>query len=203
MRRLDPGSGPRGALYAHFRGFAQPMFTLCCPVRVDAARLKAEGGIFPNLLHGVLGAANDVPELRQRVRVDDSGEWIAEHAVVHCTCTVARDDGSFAFTWFPWTPDREAFVAEVPRRAAAAADRPGLDLSEQHRDDLLYLSSIPWREVTATQHASTGDPLDCVPRILWGRVADGRVGVCVTAHHALVDGVHVARFLEALETRVG
>ena len=48
-------------------------------------------------------------------------------------------------------------------------------------------------------------PADSNPRITWGRYTreDGRVRMPVTAlcHHALVDGLHLARFYEALEAR--
>ena len=203
MRRFDPTQGPRAGLYAHFRRFAQPSFTLCAPVRVDSARLKREGGLFPNLLWAAMEAGNAVPELRQRVRVEDGREWVVEHAQLDCTCTVAREDGSFTFCSFFRDADRQRFIAQVPRSIEAATGAEGLDLSQQHRDDMLYLSSIPWRDISAVVHAASGDPLDCVPRLMWGRVEGDRLTMCVTAHHALVDGVHVARFWEAFEGFVG
>ena len=203
MRRIDPTVGPRAALYAHFRAFASPLFTICSPVTVDVDRLKAEGGLFPVLLHAMMEAANAVPELRQRIRVEDGRDVVVEHDAVDCTCTVLRDDGSFTFCLFEREADRGRFVDGVRDAVDAAAAAEGLDTSQQHRDDLLYLSCLPWIEVTATTHASSGDPLDCVPRILWGRVVDGRLSVCLTAHHALADGVHVARFFAELQARVG
>lgn len=201
MRRIDPTIGPRAGLYAHFRGFASPLFTICSPVRVDTARLKAEGGLFPNLLHGVMEAANHVPELRRRIRIEDGRDVIVEHEQLDCTCTAAREDGSFTFCGFERDPDRARFVRAVRPRVEAAVGADGLDLSQQHRDDLLYLSCLPWIEVTGTTHADSGDPLDCVPRILWGRVVDDRLSLCLTAHHALCDGVHVARFFAELQAR--
>ena len=68
---------------------------------------------------------------------------------------------------------------------------------------MLYLSCLPWIEVTGVTHASPGDPLDCIPRILWGRMVDDRLFISATAHHALVDGRHLARFFGELEARVG
>ena len=204
MKQLDPKAGPRAEIYAHFRSFAQPLFTLCAPVRVDVPRLQASGGLFGGLLWGVLSAANAVPELRQRIRVIDGDDVVVEHDRVDCTCTVARPDESFAFGYFPHDPDRTAFVAGLPARLDAAIAHPGLDRSQQDRDDMLYLSCVPWIELTTVQHALPSLDLDTVPRVLWGRVgADGRMTVCVTAHHSLVDGRHVARFIRALEALVG
>ena len=202
MRRLDPTVGPRAALYSHFRGFASPMFTLVSPVSVNTARLKADGGLFPNLLWGVIEAANAVPELRQRIRVEEDGDMVVEHATVDCTCTAARPDGSFTFCGFERDTDRARFVGGVPGVLTRATQASGLDLSEQHRDDMLYLSCLPWIEVSGVTHAMPGDPNDCVPRVLWGRVVKDRLSLAVTAHHALVDGLHLARFFAELESRV-
>lgn len=207
MKRIDPRQGPRAALYAHFRAFEVPHFTLSSPLRVDTARLKAEGGLFPNLLHAALSAANEVPALRQRIRVERGEDGveqdvIVEHEVVHCTCTTGRPDGSFTFGYFPYAAERAPFVAAVPGRLAEAAARPGLDKGEQHRDDMLYLSTVPWVPITGVVHAWPRVGGDCIPRILWGRVDAGRLTVSFTAHHALVDGLHVAQFFKAMEARV-
>ena len=67
------------------------------------------------------------------------------------------------------------------------------------RSDRLYLSCVPWFNVTGVQHAERGDPNDCVPRVLWGRIQDGQLGVCVTAHHSLVDGRHIGQFFKHME----
>ena len=204
MKVLDPTVGPRAEIYAHFRRFAQPLFTLSVPVSVDVPRLRAQGGLFENLLWGVLSAAHAVPELRRRVRVDGGRDVVVEHERIDCTCTVGRPDGSFGFGYFPWDPDRERFVAAVRGRIEHAVAQPGLDRSQQHRDDMLYLSCIPWIEITNIQHAEPGGEPGTVPRILWGRVSEeGRMTICVTAHHSLVDGLHVARFVRALTAVVG
>jgi len=203
MEHLNPRVGPRAALYSHFRAFASPMFTLVSPVQVDTDRWKAEGGLFPNILWAVLDATNAVPQLRQRFVQVDGEEWIGQHASVDCTCTVARPDESFTFCTFAHDPDRARFVAGVPARLEEASASVGLDYADQHRHDMIYLSSIPWMDFTGVSHAMPGDPDDCIPRILWGRVVQGRLSVAATAHHAMVDGLHLARFFAALEARLG
>ena len=200
---FDPTQGPRAALYQHFRAFQHPQFTLCSPVAVDTARLRQEGGISPNLLHAMLDSANAVPELRQRIRLDGDRDVIAQHERVDCTCTVARPDGSFTFCTFVHDPDRAAFVADVKERIDVAAAGEGLDLSAQHRDDLLYFTSVPWIDISSITHASSGNPLESVPKVLWGKIVEDRMTVCVTAHHALVDGLHVARFVQEVQRRLG
>ncbi len=186
--------GPRAEIYAHFRTFAQPMFTLCTQLPVGLPRREYFGGI----LWAVLHAANQVPELRDRIEVDGQ-DWIRRHAQVDTTCTVATEEGGFVFCEVPWIPERQAFLAALPQHLQRARSRGHLMPAGPPRSDRLYLSCVPWFAVHSAQHAMSGDPLDCVPRVLWGRVQDGRVGVCVTAHHSLVDGRHIGHFFHHLE----
>ncbi len=201
MKRIDPTQGPRADLYAHFRGFAQPLYTLCARVDVGPvlARGRAQGGgTFAVLLRQAMAAANAVPQLRQRIRVEAGAEVVVEHERVHCTCTVARADESFQFCWFPFLEGRLESYTDTPARARVAAASEGLDLGQQGRDDLLYLTCIPWLDFTQIQHAESGFELDCVPRIAWGKLVEGHVTFCLTSHHSLVDGRHAARFFERL-----
>lgn len=169
------------------------MFTLC--TQIPVALPKAE--YFSGILWGILHAANQVPELRDRIVVDGQ-DWIQRFEQIDCTCTVATEDGAFVFCEIPWTPERQAFLAALPDHVQSARDRGQLLPAGPLRPDMMYLSCLPWTTVHSVQHAMAGDPDDCIPRILWGRVQDGQVGVCVTAHHSLVDGRHIAQFFEHL-----
>lgn len=200
MREFDPLAGPRREIYSHFRSFRFPWTTLCSPVRVEPARLRRDGGLFGSVLWGVLHGVNAIPELRHRIRVTDGRDVIVEHDRINATCTIAKDDGTFAFTPIPWSPDRDAFLRSLPAHVAAGRDQPGLLPPRPLGDDLVFVSCVPWMELTTVQHAMHGDPLDCVPRVLWGRVPDdGRLTVCLTVHHALADGRHIAAFFKALQ----
>lgn len=194
MKRID--LGPRADIYRHFRGFERPLFTICARVDVRPMLEASSAGIFPTLLWNLLRAANSVPELRQRIRMDPE-EHVVEHDLVHCTSTVASE-GAFQFCHFPYTPDARAFYAQIPGLVRESTAKSGLDLRVEDRDDMLYLTCVPWIDFSSMQHAETGDPLDCIPRIAWGKVVEGQVTVCLTAHHSLVDGRHVAQFFEAL-----
>ena len=196
MRRIDPTLGPRADLYAHFRRFARPQYTVCARVDVSGV-LIPDSSPFPVLLRQVMCALNAVPELRRRIRQEDGRDVIVEHAVVDATCTVSQPE-AFTFCHMKHLADRQEFLRQVPEWVRAASASPGLNLSVEPRDDMVFLSTLPWLDFSSIQHAETGDPDDCVPRVIWGRVVDGHVQVCVTAHHSLVDGSHIARFFACM-----
>ena len=74
---------------------------------------------------------------------------------------------------------------------------------EPDRDDFLFMTAIPWVSFTAFVHPVPLDPPDSVPRFAWGRFREeGDSAVLplnIQAHHALVDGIHVARFYERVQ----
>ena len=190
MRR-DPHIGPRAEIYAHFRRFSNPMFTLCTQLPVALPKSEYFGGI----LWSVLYAANNVSQFLERIEVDGQ-YWIQCHDTVDTTCTVATEDEAFVFCEIPWLADRAAFLSALPGHMERARARGRLMPEGPPRTNRLYLSCVPWFTIHSAQHAEPGDPNDCVPRILWGRVQDGQIGVCVTAHHSLVDGRHIGQFFQ-------
>ena len=73
-------------------------------------------------------------------------------------------------------------------------------------EGLYFVTSLPWLHYTQLiQPTSGGDESN--PRISWGRFeADGRgrlmLPVTLLAHHALADGLHVARFFQGLDAQI-
>lgn len=209
MRRLDPRTFPRASAFAHYRGCAQPHMALTCEVDATeaVARARARGtSLFATVLHAASGAASAVPELRQRLRREPDGEVVVEHAAVDPAFTVAVEGNRFAFASVPWVASLETFAAAVAAESERLRTEPELTPFEGVRDDVVYLSCLPWLRFTSLTHpVRDGD--DTVPRIAWGRLAEagGRwtVPVNVQVHHALVDGVHVGAFFAELERRLG
>ena len=70
---------------------------------------------------------------------------------------------------------------------------------------MYYISTVPWLHYTQVIQP-TGGSEDSNPRFVWGKFEekDGRVTMplSVLAHHALVDGLHIARFYEAFNKQM-
>ena len=75
--------------------------------------------------------------------------------------------------------------------------------AESESDALIFISCLPWLELTSLTNERDFDRDDSVPRISWGRYTrtDGRMtlGMSVEVNHRLIDGVHIGRFAQALE----
>ena len=73
-------------------------------------------------------------------------------------------------------------------------------------DDLLYLSCLPWFDLTCCTNERNFDKDDAIPRITWGKYVrqDDRetLGLSIEVNHRFVDGVHLGRFYEALQQKI-
>ncbi|GAB4355308.1 MAG: chloramphenicol acetyltransferase [Oricola sp.] len=204
-REIDLATWPRAETFRYFRTFQRPHYAITA--RIDVTRLVGElkpAGVsaYRACIHAIGTGIHAVPELRTRFR----GDTVVEHDRVALSMTVPRPDGSYAYGYVPFDPDWRVFDPLCARAIAEAAERGGLGANEGARDDVAYLSCLPWLDFTGLTHVMPG-PDECIPRVSWGRFAEdgnGRHSVAVTAevHHALVDGRHLGLFFEAVQRAV-
>src|SRR5882762_10630554 len=71
------------------------------------------------------------------------------------------------------------------------------------REDMIHFTTLPWVSFTSFSHARNWGREDSVPKIAFGKFmkADGRtlLPFSVEVHHALMDGLHVGRYVARLE----
>jgi chloramphenicol O-acetyltransferase type A len=201
---LDTSTWSRRDAFEFFRGFDKPYFNVC--VRLDVARLKAVlaarggGGLSLACYFIALRLANLHQPFRLRL---DHGR-VRVHEVVHGSTTVLREDGeSFFFAELAYEADFAAFVAQAG--AAIDAARTMRAPFEPKPDDVarVYFTSLPWLHFTSFSHARNWKGEDSTPRFAFGR-AQAEAGamwlpMSVEVHHALMDGVHVGRYVQDFE----
>jgi chloramphenicol O-acetyltransferase type A len=202
-RYLDLAAWPRREAFEYFRHFDKPYFNVTA--RVDAAALKAAVravgvGSFSLAYHYfTLRLANEIEPFRYRLR----GERVCVLPRIDGGATVLRDDDSFGFAYLPYTPSWRDFaeaggaaVQAARQRAAGFEPRVGFDA-------LVHYTTLPWLHFSSFSHARNWKREDSIPKISFGRAdADGArlwLPVSVEVHHALMDGVHVGRYVQQLE----
>jgi chloramphenicol O-acetyltransferase type A len=186
--------------YELFRKYQQPFFSVTVDVDVTRVwkycRRPASPSFFLTSLFLMLRAVNDVEAFRLRLR--PRGVW--RHDVVGVGATIRRADETFGFARLEPAETLEEFVA-IGNDAVANAMRPGELEREKQTDEVVYHSVLPWFRFTAYTNALRSG--DSIPRIVFGRaVPEGRrmlMPVAVEVHHALVDGLDVARFFDRFD----
>ena len=62
---------------------------------------------------------------------------------------------------------------------------------------------MPWTNFTGLLHPTDFDPKESIPKIVFGKFSEknGRkmLPISVEGHHGLMDGFHLAKYLEAFQ----
>ncbi len=200
---LDTTTWARREAFEFFRGFDKPYFNVC--VRLDAAPLKAAlaergGGSFSLACYYLaLRLANQHAPFRLRLE----GGRVRMHDVVHGGCTVLREDESFSFAYLDFDVDFARFSALGAQAMEAARQRETRFDPRPDQAAVIHITTLPWLHFSSFSHARNWGREDSVPKLAFGRAdADGArlwLPFSVEVHHALMDGLHVGRYVQGLE----
>ena len=131
------------------------------------------------------------------------GDKVTHYDSVELSMTVPLPNGNFNYAYVPFRSDFVVFDAKCRELIEAAKSKVGLEANAGARDDLAYLSCMPWLDYTSINNALPG-PDDCIPRVSWGKFTDdanGRHSMAMTmeVHHALVDGRQVGEYFQQVQ----
>jgi len=161
--------------------------------------LKQRGISFTvGIIYGITRAANAIPEFRYRIR----GEEVIEHEIVHPSVTILVDNDLFSFCDIDYFEEFSEFAAGATRMIADVKEHPTLN-STPVQDDRLYMTALPWVSFTSFTHPMQLHPADSIPRFAWGKLFEEgkllKMPLSVQGHHALMDGIHMARYYEIVQ----
>jgi len=201
MRHINLKTWSRREHFKIFSTFDYPHFSLCANVDLTAfyPAVKGHGISFTVAIVYVLArAANAIPEFRYRIR----GGEVVEHEIVHPSTTILTNEDLFSFCTIEYTENFALFAARAAEQIASVQENPTLE-DEPRREDLLFMTAIPWVSFTSFMHPLHLHPADSVPRFAWGKFfEDGeflKMPLSVQGHHALMDGLHMGRFYEKVQ----
>lgn len=197
---IDLETWPRATQFHFFRTYQQPHYATTARLDVTHLMARKADGMSPyrGCLFAIGAGLHRVPELCMRFRADQ----VVAHDMITLSMTVPTDVGSFGYAYVPFVADFAAFEGQAKVLIDAVAAGNTLDANSGERDDLAYLSCMPWLDYSSINNALPG-PDDCIPRITWGKFVerDGRWDMAMTleVHHALVDGAQVGAYFEAVQ----
>jgi len=198
---LDVNNWARRDQFEFFRGFDKPYFNVCVQLDLTEllALLRKRPGSSVSLAYHYLALriANEVEPFRYRLR---DGKVLV-HDVIHGATTVLLSNESFAFAYFDYTADYRKFTSDA-QRVITEVKREGI-FKDSPSDDLIHFTTLPWVSFTSFSHARNWGQEDSVPKITFGKFTNEGKRVLmpfsVEVHHALMDGLHVGRYLARLE----
>lgn len=203
MKVIDVQKWKRKEHYEFFSQMANPMFGIVTEVECTKAYEKSQDlkcSFFSYYLHASMVAVNSVKELKYRI-IDNQ---VIEFNIIHAGTTIGREDGTFGFAFIPYSPSFKDFNTGLQREIQAVKSSYGLRLNNDNiKKNIIRHSTFPWNSFTGLLHPTNLDNKESVPKITFGKYAvrDGRkyLPVSIEAHHGLVDGLHLAEYLEKFQ----
>ena len=117
--------------------------------------------------------------------------------------TVGRADHTFSFASFEYDPDELTFILKAKAEMERLQTTTGLNKEGTFHPNAIHYSAVPWLTFTDMKHPTNMRSGDSVPKISTGKYfREGEklmLPISVTCHHGLMDGYHVAKFIESLD----
>ncbi len=196
---MDLSRYPRRRLLECFRHHPLPVLAISTAIDISgfsAAHQSRGLRFYSSLCCLISRVINDNACFRHRL-VDGV---LVDFPVVHPSITVALDDDSFSFADGTHRGVFRDDYASIRAAIAAARAQPNQDF-RHNLNNRFFLTHLPWLSFTGIQHPYT-PAYGSIPLISTGRSFSQEnrelLPIAVQAHHALVDGLHVARLLEQL-----
>jgi chloramphenicol O-acetyltransferase type A len=201
MRFIDMQTWPRRNHFRFFNTFNHPHFSMCVNVDVTAFYpfVKRNGySLTVSMVYVISRASNAIPEFRYRIR----GDQVVEHEIVNPGFSILIDKDLFSFCAVEHVENFSEFARSAEKKIADVKAHPDLENSPE-KDDVLYMSPIPWVSFTSFSHPMQLHPTDSIPRFAWGKYFQEnntlKMPLSVQGHHAVMDGVHMGRFYETIQ----
>ena len=202
---LDVANWARRDVFEFFRTFDKPYFNLC--TQLDVTNLLAvlrdrpdsrELSVSLAYHYFALRAANEIEPFRYRLR---KGKVIV-HDIIHGGTTVLMPNETFTLAYFDYEADFEKFIVKAQRAVSEVLSADGAFIPDP-ADDRIHFTALPWVSFTSFSHARNWRAEDSIPKIAFGKFVKENqrtfLPFSVEVHHALMDGLHVGRYVSRLE----
>ncbi|MCG6187139.1 chloramphenicol acetyltransferase [Maribellus maritimus] len=204
MKTIDIKNWNRKEHFLFFSRMDYPQYNICMDIDVTnfLAFIKARRlSFYYSMIYVTSTALNRIKNFRYRIR---DGKVVL-HDQIHPSFTDMDEDKNaelFKFVTLDLQGDIETF-----EKKAKEANKNQTEYFEFEklagRDDLIFITCIPWISFTHISHTISLNKNDSVPRISWGKYfkRDGKVWLpfSVQVNHALVDGLHIGKYIDELQ----
>lgn len=205
MKKIDINSWKRKDVFEFYKDMELPRYQITVELDVkkfyDYVKVNNRSFYF-SFMWILLDELNKIENFRYRF-VDGAPSLFD---LVSPSFTDKIEDGdTFKIVNADFIDDIDAFQEKAIQKSKSQGNK-FIDIEEEVRQDLVYITTFPWAKFTQTSHPSNIDSKDAVPRIGWGKFEKqgGKMmmPLSIEVHHAFVDGFHVGKLINQLEKRL-
>ncbi|WP_231424671.1 MULTISPECIES: chloramphenicol acetyltransferase [Pedobacter] len=200
--KIDINTWIRKDHFEFFNAFEEPFFGVTVDVDCTSTYHEAKEtsvSFFLLYLHKSLLAANKIEPFSYRII---EGE-VWKYDTVNAAATINRPNGTFGFGYMDYFSDFKLFEIEALNEIEKVKLTSGL-IPSSSGENVIHYSALPWLNFTSMSHARKFSYNDSCPKISFGKVRDENnrkiMPVSIHVNHALMDGFHVAQFVDEYQT---
>lgn len=201
---IDFADWPRKQQFEFYQNFSQPYFSVGCDI--EAQQLwqycrEQQMSFFAATMYLMLKAANQLAPFRYRL-VDGEVRLYDDIAV---SAVMLAKDNNMRFTHIPYYADFAEFNSSMMQVKEKALSQPFFSANfakEMQAIATIHSSTLPWIKLKSFNHATNlAEGNYGIPKIVFGQYDEtlGHLPVVIDVHHALMDGFHVAQYVEVLQ----
>jgi len=204
MEYIDLNNWKRKGHFDFFHKMDYPQFNICMDIDISIFLKFIKDNklsFYYSMIYATTSVSNQIEEFKYRIRDDK----VIKHDRIHPSFTDMNDnekDDLFKLVTVDFDDDIHRFVRISKEASNAQQDYFGLERLIG-RDDLIYITCVPWISFTHISHTISLNKNDSVPRISWGKYYKQGDKVMlpfsIQVNHALIDGFHIGKFVDALQ----
>lgn len=197
---IDQSTWKRAAHCAVFRNCVEPAF--CVTLELDITefyrKIKQEKLPFTfAMIYAVAKCANRIEEFRYRFL---EGQVVLFDKIDTAFTYLDKQTELFKVVNVPFAGN----MSEYCKTAKQAAEEQREYFTGPLGNDVFQFSPMPWVTYTHVSHTNSGKRDNATPLFDWGKFyeRDGKLLLpfSVQAHHSFVDGLHIGRLAENLQS---
>jgi len=202
MEIINFDTWERTTHYNFFKRMDYPHYNMCMNLDITNffAKTKEKNiHFYYAMIYAATYALNQVEQFRYRIR----GEQVVLHDMIHPSFT-DMSEGTDLFKMV--TVDMEKSILDFTKKAKEKSNNQSdyfVFKDVEGRDDLTYITCIPWVSFTHLSHTISFNKDDSIPRLAWGKHFKENNTILlpfsVQAHHSFVDGIHIGKYIDYLQ----
>jgi chloramphenicol O-acetyltransferase type A len=198
-QEIDLNNYPRQGMFYAFKDREIPFFSVTVNIEITtflSFTKQIKSGFFIPLSYLITKTVNEIPQFKHRI----IGDKLVEFTQIEPSFTVLLENETFSFCdskYFPTYCDYAEYTREQIERVKINPDS-----STGEKNNRFFLTNIPWYSFTSITHPFSQE-YATVPVIALGKYFQQNNSIMlpigVQIHHAIADGIHVAKFFQKLE----
>lgn len=202
MELVDLEDWPRRAHFQFFSGLAFPFYNVTSTLDVTGFYpwvKERRLSFYHSLIYATMAVMNGLPDYLYKIR----GEQVVKHDRLDPSFVVMdQSTHLLKILTVPFGGTVEEFCARCARQEAEQRE-PFPPAESEARDDLVYISCLPWMSFTSLTNEMDTNPDDSIPRVTWGKFEEreGRLLLpyAVQLNHRLLDGWHLSQLVGGVQ----